>query len=137
MRIKRVDISGFKSFCDQTRVVFDQPVTAIVGPNGCGKSNILDAVRWGLGEQSAKNLRGQSMEDVIFNGSESRGPQSMAEVTITFDNTDGLSHSGFLDFTEIAVTRRLHRDGTSEYLINQTPCRLMDITDLFLGTGGG
>ncbi len=137
MRIKRVDISGFKSFCDQTRVVFDQPVTAIVGPNGCGKSNILDAVRWGLGEQSAKNLRGQSMEDVIFNGSESRGPQSMAEVTITFDNTDGLSHSGFLDFSEIAVTRRLHRDGTSEYLINQTPCRLMDVTDLFLGTGGG
>ncbi len=137
MRIKRVDISGFKSFCDSTRILFDQPVTAVVGPNGCGKSNVVDAVRWALGEQSAKNLRGKAMEDVIFNGSESRGPQSMAEVTVTFDNTDGLSHNAYLGFTEVAVTRRLHRDGTSEYLINKTPCRLMDITDLFLGTGGG
>ncbi len=137
MRIKKINISGFKSFCDSTQVVFDHSVTAVVGPNGCGKSNIVDAVRWALGEQSSKNLRGKAMEDVIFSGSESRGPQSVAEVTITFDNTDGLSHSSYLDFSEIAVTRRLHRDGTSEYLINNTPCRLMDITDLFLGTGGG
>jgi chromosome segregation protein len=137
MRIKKVDISGFKSFCDPVRVVFDHAVTAVVGPNGCGKSNILDAVRWALGEQSSKNLRGLKMEDVIFNGSDRRGPQSMAEVTITFDNTDGLSHAAYLDYSEVAVTRRLHRDGTSEYLINKTPCRLMDVTDLFLGTGGG
>jgi chromosome segregation protein len=139
MRIKKVEISGFKSFCDPTRIKFDQPVTAIVGPNGCGKSNIVDAVRWALGEQSAKNLRGKGMEDVIFNGSESRGPQSVAEVTITFDNTDGLSHSSYLDFSEVSVTRRLYREGEglSEYLVNNTPCRRMDITDLFLGTGGG
>ncbi|MCU0661111.1 MAG: chromosome segregation protein SMC [Myxococcota bacterium] len=137
MRIKRVDISGFKSFCDPVRVVFDHAVTAVVGPNGCGKSNILDAVRWALGEQSSKNLRGLKMEDVIFNGSDRRGPQSMAEVTITFDNTDGRSHTAYVDYPEVAVTRRLHRDGTSEYLINKTSCRLMDITDLFLGTGGG
>ncbi|MCP4606150.1 MAG: chromosome segregation protein SMC [Proteobacteria bacterium] len=137
MRIKRVDISGFKSFCDQTRVLFDQPVTAVVGPNGCGKSNIVDAIRWALGEQSVKSLRGKSMEDVIFNGSESRGPQSMAEVTITFDNTDGRSHPMWVDSSEIAITRRLHRDEMSEYLINKVPCRRMDITDLLLGTGGG
>jgi chromosome segregation protein len=138
MRIKRIDISGFKSFCDPTRVVFDHSVTGVVGPNGCGKSNIVDALRWSLGEQSAKNLRGKAMDDIIFNGSKNRGPLSMAEVTITFDNTDGLSHHSYLDFSEIAVTRRLHRDsGTSEYFINKVPCRRMDVTDLFLGTGGG
>jgi len=137
MRIKRLDITGFKSFCDHTRILFDSTLTAVVGPNGCGKSNIVDAIRWGLGEQSPKNLRGRGMEDVIFNGSESRGPQSMAEVTITFDNNDGLSHPNYTDYPEVAVTRRLHRDGTSEYLVNKTPCRLMDITELFLGTGGG
>ncbi len=137
MRIKRVDISGFKSFCDPVRVVFDHAVTSVVGPNGCGKSNIVDAIRWALGEQSSKNLRGKSMEDVIFNGSEKRGPKSFAEVTITFDNTDGLSHPSYVEYPEVGVTRRLHRDGSSEYLLNKTPCRLMDITDLFLGTGGG
>jgi chromosome segregation protein len=138
MKIKRVKISGFKSFSDETQIVFDQTVTAVVGPNGCGKSNIVDAIRWALGEQSAKNLRGKAMEDIIFNGSESRGPQSMAEVTIVFDNTDGLSHASYLDFTEISVTRRLYRDNpNSEYLLNNTPCRLRDVTDLFLGTGGG
>jgi chromosome segregation protein len=137
MRIKRLEISGFKSFCDHTRILFDHALTAVVGPNGCGKSNIVDAIRWGLGEQSAKNLRGRGMEDVIFNGSESRGPQSVAEVTITFSNDDGLSHPAYADYSEIAVTRRLFRDDTSEYLLNKAPCRLKDITDLFLGTGGG
>jgi chromosome segregation protein len=137
MRIKRIDISGFKSFCDPVRISLDHSVTAVVGPNGCGKSNIVDAIRWTLGEGSAKALRGSAMEDVIFNGSENRGPKSMAEVTITFDNTDGLSHPDYLEFTEVAVTRRLHRDGTAEYLINKVPCRRRDITDLFLGTGGG
>ncbi len=137
MKIKRIDISGFKSFCDPVRVALDHAVTAVVGPNGCGKSNIVDAIRWTLGEGSAKALRGESMEDVIFNGSETRGPKSMAEVTITFDNTDGLSHPDYIEFTEVQVTRRLHRDGTAEYLINKVPCRRRDITDLFLGTGGG
>ncbi|MDD5305941.1 MAG: chromosome segregation protein SMC [Deltaproteobacteria bacterium] len=137
MRIKQVDICGFKSFYDETKVVFDHAVTAVVGPNGCGKSNIVDAIRWALGEQSAKNLRGKGMEDVIFNGSETRGPKSMAEVTITFDNTDGLSHPEFVGYSEVSTTRRLHRDGTSEYFINKVPCRLMDVTDLFLGTGAG
>ena len=137
MRIKRFDISGFKSFCDPVRITLNSSVTAVVGPNGCGKSNIVDALRWTLGEGSAKALRGSAMEDIIFNGSETRGAKSMAEVTITFDNTDGLSHASYLDFTEISVTRRLHRDGTSEYLINNVLCRRRDITDLFLGTGGG
>ena len=137
MKIKSLDISGFKSFCDRTKVLFDNSLTAVVGPNGCGKSNIVDAIRWALGEQSAKNLRGKGMGDVIFNGSENRGPQSMAEVTITFDNTDGLSHPLYADYPEIAITRRLHRDGTSDYQINKNPCRLKDVTELFMGTGGG
>jgi chromosome segregation protein len=137
MKIKSLDIAGFKSFCDRTKVLFDNSLTAVVGPNGCGKSNIVDAIRWALGEQSAKNLRGKGMGDVIFNGSENRGPQSLAEVTITFDNTDGLSHPLYADYPEIAITRRLYRDGSSEYLINKNPCRLKDVTELFMGTGGG
>ncbi len=137
MRIKSVDISGFKSFCDHTRILFDSGLTSVVGPNGCGKSNIVDAIRWALGEQSARLLRGKGMEDVIFNGSETRKPQSLADVTITFHNDDGLSHPDYVEYPEISVTRRLHRDGFSEYLINKTPCRLRDVTDLFLGTGGG
>ena len=137
MKIKRLDVSGFKSFCDQTRIVFDNSLTAVVGPNGCGKSNIVDAIRWALGEQSAKNLRGRGMDDVIFNGSKSRGPKSLAEVTLAFANDDGLSHPTYVEYPEITVTRRLHRDGASDYLINKAPCRLKDITDLFLGTGGG
>ncbi len=137
MKIKRLDVSGFKSFCDQTRIVFDSSLTAVVGPNGCGKSNIVDAIRWALGEQSAMNLRGRGMDDVIFNGTKSRGPKSMAEVTLTFANDDGLSHPTYVEYPEITVTRRLHRDSTSDYLINKAPCRLKDITELFLGTGGG
>jgi chromosome segregation protein len=130
-----VDIQGFKSFADRIEVGFNQDVTAVVGPNGCGKSNIADAVRWAMGERSMKKLRGQHLEDVIFSGSETRGPQSMAEVTIVFDNTDGLGPAMFQDIPEIQVTRRYFRDGTSEYLLNKTPCRRRDIRDLFMGTG--
>src|SRR5438309_9873053 len=107
MRIKRLEVQGFKSFCDRTVLTFNQPVTGVVGPNGCGKSNIVDAIRWCMGEQSAKHLRGRTMEDVIFNGSEVRGPAGFAEVTLTFDNTDGLTPVEYRDYAEIAVTRRL------------------------------
>src|SRR5262245_6352711 len=141
MRIRKLEISGFKSFCDRTVVHFDSDVIGIVGPNGCGKSNIVDSIRWCMGEQSAKHLRGRAMTDVIFSGSETRGPHGLAEVTMTFDNTDMeaalLLPLEYRDYAEIAVTRRLYRDGTSEYLINKTIVRLKDVTDLFLGTGVG
>ncbi len=218
MRIKRVEIIGFKSFCDRAVIHIDSSVTSVVGPNGCGKSNIVDAIRWCMGEQSAKHLRGKAMEDVIFAGSESRGPAPMAEVSLTFDDV-GFSHEtlemalhseeaaaeqaldqigaqgeldepelaadadalaadapvvdvaadaampgpdpavagaelsasddvkefladkppalDFAGYTEVTITRRLYRDGTSQYFINKTPCRLRDITDFFLGTGAG
>ncbi len=181
MRIKRIEIIGFKSFFDKTVLHINEPVTAVVGPNGCGKSNIIDAIRWCMGEQSAKHLRGKSMEDVIFSGSETRGAAGMAEVSLTFENV-GFHHSDdfdsesdldsdsdsdsdpdpdsdpgpgpettavtdflsdpppAIDFTqygEVTITRRLFRDGDSDYLINKTPCRLRDITDFFLGTGIG
>ncbi|HET9931220.1 MAG TPA: AAA family ATPase, partial [Polyangiaceae bacterium] len=141
MHIKKLEIAGFKSFVDRTVIHFDHDVIGIVGPNGCGKSNIVDAIRWCLGEQSAKHLRGRAMEDVIFNGSESRNQAGMAEVTITFDNTNPEYAASlpieYKDYPEIAVTRRLFRDGTSEYLVNKTQVRLRDITELFLGTGVG
>jgi chromosome segregation protein len=138
MKIKRLELSGFKSFVDRAIVNFDHEIMGIVGPNGCGKSNIVDAIRWCMGEQSAKHLRGKSMEDVIFNGSESRTPADFAEVTLTFENDDPVDVPiEYKDYAEIAVTRRLHRSGDSEYLINKTPVRLKDITDLFLGTGVG
>ncbi len=141
MHIKKLEISGFKSFVDRTVIHFDHDVIGIVGPNGCGKSNIVDAIRWCIGEQSAKHLRGRSMTDVIFSGSASRGPHGMAEVTITFDNSDGAAAETlpleYRDYADIAVTRRLYRDGTSEYLINKTQVRLKDVTDFFLGTGVG
>lgn len=141
MHIKKLEISGFKSFVDKSVIHFDHDVIGIVGPNGCGKSNIVDAIRWCMGEQSAKHLRGRAMEDVIFNGSESRPPHGMAEVTLTFDNSDPTYAETlpleYKEFPEIAVTRRLFRDGTSEYLINKTQVRLRDVTDLFLGTGVG
>jgi chromosome segregation protein len=215
MRIKRVEIIGFKSFCDRAVVQIGEAITGVVGPNGCGKSNIVDAIRWCMGEQSAKHLRGKAMEDVIFGGSESRGPAPMAEVSLTFDDV-GFSHEAleiarhseeasaeqaidgldlaespdadapegategapegappapaategtwldaegnrvaspveevaqlledqapvfdFAHYTEVTITRRLYRDGLSQYFINKTPCRLRDITDFFLGTGVG
>lgn len=141
MHIKKLEISGFKSFVDRTIIHFDHDVIGVVGPNGCGKSNIVDAIRWCMGEQSARHLRGKSMEDVIFNGSESRPAHGLAEVTITFDNGDPEQAATlpleYRDYAEIAVTRRLYRDGTSEYLINKAQVRLKDVVDLFLGTGVG
>lgn len=137
MRIKRVDIIGFKSFVDKVSLDFQQRITGVVGPNGCGKSNIVDAIRWAMGEQNARNLRGRAMEDIIFGGSESRKPHGMAEVSIIFDNSEKLCPEAYRDYTEIMVTRRLYRNGDSEYLINKTQCRLLDITELFMDTGVG
>ena len=137
MRLSKIKLAGFKSFVDPTTFHLPTNLVGIVGPNGCGKSNIVDAIRWCMGEQSAKNLRGKSMDDVIFNGSEARGPHSFAEVTITFDNTAQLGPAEYRDYAEIAVTRRLDRAGNSDYQINKTPVRLLDVTELFLGTGVG
>ncbi len=138
MKIKKLEMVGFKSFVDRTIVNFDHEVLGIVGPNGCGKSNIVDAIRWCMGEQSAKHLRGRSMEDVLFSGSDSRQGTDFAEVTLTFENDGGHDVPiEYRDYPEIAVTRRLHRTGESEYLINKTTVRLKDVTDLFLGTGAG
>src|SRR6266849_60820 len=137
MKLRRLEISGFKSFADRAVFSFDDGVTGVVGPNGCGKSNLVDAIRWAMGEQSAKHLRGRAMEDVIFSGSESRLATGMAEVSLTFQNDGRLVPPQYAGFAEIAVARRLFRDGTSEYEINKAPCRLLDITELFLGTGVG
>jgi chromosome segregation protein len=138
MKIKKLELVGFKSFVDRTVVHFDHDVLGIVGPNGCGKSNIVDAIRWCMGEQSAKHLRGRAMEDVIFSGSESRAGHEFAEVTLTFDNDDPRDLPlEYKEYAEVAVTRRLDRTGNSEYLINKTQVRLKDVTDLFLGTGAG
>lgn len=136
MRIKKLEIHGFKSFANRATLVFGDGISGVVGPNGCGKSNVVDAIRWCMGEMSAKHLRGRAMQDVIFSGSDSRGPQGFAEVTLTFTN-DGNVPPAFAAYPEIAITRRLHRDGASEYLINKTQARLRDITDFFLGTGVG
>ncbi|MCY1063396.1 chromosome segregation protein SMC [Nannocystis sp. RBIL2] len=136
MRIKKIEVNGFKSFADREVIHVDDHVTAILGPNGCGKSNVVDAMRWCLGEQRAKHLRGQGMADVIFAGCSTRGPGNAAEVTLTFQN-NGQVPTAYLNFAEIAVTRRLFRDGTSEYLINKVPCRLRDIQELMAGTGAG
>src|SRR5579883_1915100 len=138
MKIKKLELIGFKSFVDRTVLHFDHDVLGIVGPNGCGKSNIVDAIRWCMGEQSARHLRGRSMEDVIFSGSESRSAHDFAEVTLTFENDAPVDLPlEYREYAEIAVTRRLHRTGESDYLINKTPVRLRDVTDLFLGTGAG
>ncbi len=134
MRLSRLELSGFKSFAGSVELPFEQGVTAIVGPNGCGKSNISDAVRWVLGEQSPRLLRGGKMEDVIFQGSTGRRPVNVAEVSLVFDNSDG---SLPVAYQEVVVTRRLSRSGQSEYMLNRSPVRLRDIQDLFRGTGLG
>lgn len=137
MKLKRLEIIGFKSFVDRTVVDFEKDITGIVGPNGCGKSNIVDSIRWVMGEQSAKHLRGRQMEDVIFAGSTGRAPLSMASVELTF-STDGYqTPAQYLNHSEISICRRLYRTGESEYFINKVPVRLKDITELFLGTGIG
>ena len=134
MRLKRLEVVGFKSFAPRTEIVFGEGITGIVGPNGSGKSNIADAVRWVLGEQSAKSLRGASMSDVIFNGTQKRKPLGFCEVSLVFDNEDRALN---MDFAEIMVTRRVYRNGESEYLLNQAACRLKDVVDLFRDTGIG
>jgi chromosome segregation protein len=134
MFLKRIELTGFKSFADKTELEFVQGITAVVGPNGSGKSNISDGIRWVLGEQSARSLRGGKMEDVIFAGSDSRKAVNYSEVSITLDNHD---HALPLEFGEVTVTRRVHRSGESEYLINKQSCRLKDITELFMDTGIG
>src|SRR5712691_9341768 len=140
MYLKNLTVLGFKSFADKTALNFQPGVTAIVGPNGCGKSNVSDAIRWVLGEQSAKALRGGEMADVIFNGTDGRKPLGMAEVSLTIGDVDEeqLRTSGVeMAYNEVTVTRRIFRDGGSEYFINKTPCRLKDIQQLFMGTGVG
>lgn len=135
MYLKRIELHGFKSFADKVNIEFQPGITGIVGPNGCGKSNISDAVRWVLGEQSVKSLRGSHMSDVIFAGSEDRKAQNLAEVTLVFDNTDRMVN---YDYNEIEITRRLYRQGNeAEYLLNRQQCRLKDITDLIMDTGLG
>ncbi|MBY6188520.1 chromosome segregation protein SMC [Marinobacter hydrocarbonoclasticus] len=137
MRLKQIKLAGFKSFVDPTKVPFPDQMTAIVGPNGCGKSNVIDAVRWVLGESSAKNLRGDAMTDVIFNGSSSRKPVSVASVELVFDNHAGRLDGQYASYAEIAVKRQVTRDGQSSYFLNGSKCRRRDITDLFMGTGLG
>ena len=134
MYFKSLQLHGFKSFADKTKLDFVDGVTAVVGPNGSGKSNISDAMRWVMGEMSAKSLRGSKMEDVIFNGTDKRAPMAYAEVAIVIDNRD---RSLNMDFDEITVSRRVYRSGESEYMINKAVCRLKDIHELFMDTGLG
>lgn len=137
MRLKYIKLVGFKSFVDATKVPFPEQMTCVVGPNGCGKSNVIDAVRWVLGESSARNLRGDAMTDVIFNGSSARKPVSQASVELVFDNSSGRLQGEFANYQEISVKRVVTREAQSTYLLNNTKCRRRDITDLFLGTGLG
>lgn len=137
MRLKRIKLAGFKSFVDPTNIPFPEDMTAIVGPNGCGKSNVIDAVRWVLGESSAKNLRGDAMTDVIFNGSTARKPVSQCSVELVFDNSSGRIQGEYANYIELSVKRLVTRDGLSNYFLNSSKCRRRDVTDLFLGTGLG
>ena len=129
MFLKSLEIFGFKSFADRTLIEFSDGISALLGPNGCGKSNVVDAIKWVVGEQSAKSLRAESMEDVIFNGTESRKPLAVAEVTVTISNEAGLLSS--IDAPEIAIKRRLYRSGEAEYFINGTQAKLKELRELF------
>ena len=137
MRLKKIKLAGFKSFVDPTTIPFPDDMTAVVGPNGCGKSNVIDAVRWVLGESSAKNLRGASMTDVIFNGSSARKPVSQCSVELVFDNSSGRIQGEYAGYNELSVKRIVTKEAQSSYLLNNTKCRRRDVTDLFLGTGLG
>src|SRR5215471_5221523 len=137
MRLTKIKLAGFKSFVDPTQVSFPSNLTGVVGPNGCGKSNVIDAVRWVMGELSAKHLRGDNMADVVFNGSSARKPVGSASVELVFDNGDGKIGGPYAAFSEISLKRQVSRDGTSAYFINGGRCRRKDITNLFLGTGLG
>lgn len=137
MRLKSIKLAGFKSFVDPTKIPFPTNLTCIVGPNGCGKSNTIDAVRWVMGESSAKNLRGDAMTDVIFNGSTGRKPVGQASIELVFDNSEGKLQGEYAQYTEISLKRKVTRDGQSIYYLNGTKCRRRDVTDLFLGTGLG
>src|SRR6185503_2943575 len=137
MRLHSIKLSGFKSFAEPTNFQLPGQLVGVVGPNGCGKSNIMDAVRWVLGESKASELRGESMQDVIFNGSGNRKPASRSSVELVFDNADARAGGAWNQFSEIAVKRVLTRDGTSSYYINNQPVRRRDVQDVFLGTGLG
>ncbi|HEY9487662.1 MAG TPA: AAA family ATPase, partial [Chryseosolibacter sp.] len=132
MQLAKLEIKGFKSFADKIVINFDEGITGIVGPNGCGKSNVVDAIRWVLGEQKTSALRSEKMENVIFNGTSQRSPQQMAEVSLTINNTKNILPT---EYSQITITRRLYRSGESEYLLNGVTCRLKDITNLFMDTG--
>jgi chromosome segregation protein len=137
MRLSKIKLAGFKSFVDPTTIHVPSNLVGVIGPNGCGKSNIIDAVRWVMGESSAKHLRGESMADVIFNGSNTRKPVGTASIELAFDNTDGTIGGQYAGYNEISIRRQVSRDGTSSYFLNNTRCRRRDITDIFLGTGLG
>src|SRR3954471_22471188 len=134
MRLTTLEIKGFKSFGDKVTMHFDKGVTSVVGPNGSGKSNVVDAIRWVLGEQKTRMLRSEKMENIIFNGTKTRKPSNLAEVSLTFENTKNILPT---EYSNVVVTRKLYRSGESEYLLNGVTCRLKDITDLFLDTGIG
>ena len=132
MQLTRLEIKGFKSFADKVVINFDEGITGIVGPNGCGKSNVVDAIRWVLGEQKSRVLRSDKMDNIIFNGTKTRKPTQLAEVSISFNNTKNLLPT---EYSQITISRRFYRSGESEYQLNGVTCRLKDITNLFLDTG--
>ena len=134
MEITRLEAKGFKSFGDKITINFDKGITGVVGPNGCGKSNVVDAIRWVLGEQKSRTLRSDKMENVIFNGSKKRKAMQMAEVSLSFNNTKNILPT---EYSQVTITRRYYRTGDSEYLLNGIQCRLKDITNLFMDTGIG
>ena len=137
MRLSKIKLAGFKSFVDPTTITFPSSLVGVVGPNGCGKSNVIDAVRWVMGESSASRLRGDSITDVIFNGSSSRKPIGAASVELLFDNSETTLEGQYAKYAEISIRREVSRDGISNYFLNGTRCRRKDITGVFLGTGLG